>query len=383
MRPALAILPIRRSSALGRMAERLSHPLLGGRRVPQKCIWEITRQCNLRCVHCENRSGLRSARELSDDRLFEIAAELVELGCAEVALTGGEPLLRPVWQPLARQLTNAGLKVSLITNGLLLDRAMLKRCLEARIGALGISIDGLQATHDSIRLWPNDAVPSRFDRALDALRLSAESLPTIAITQINQRNLDELPALGRLLRASGITRWQVQLAIPLGRLLDLREPFVLLPKQLPALAAFLESAITAPDMPMIDVSDTIGYCTGEDALFRGKRLPDGSFTRGIWLGCSAGLRSVAITFEGKVRGCSALPPEFDAGDLRLQSLTEIWRDRSRFDFALDFSPERLTGPCEACDLGALCRGGCPTMSYYTSGTLGSNAYCLRALRRPI
>lgn len=345
-----------------------------------KCIWELTRACNLRCLHCENRSGPRSPLELGEERLLAVAQELIELQCGGVALTGGEPLLRPVWKTLARRLSQAGVEVALVTNGLLLDTGALDDCEACGVSALGISLDGLQPTHDGIRQRAASG-SSPFDLAVAALERAAPRVSTVAITQVNQRNLGELPAIGRLLTSLGVLRWQIQLAVPLGRLQDMREPFVLVPAQLEELVGFLTSAILDPQLPQLDISDTIGYCTGEDALFRGTRHAGGGVTPGMWLGCSAGLRTLAITYDGKVRGCSALPPELDAGDLHRESLRTIWEDRSRFDFTLGFTPDRLSGGCAGCDLGNLCRGGCTTMAFWTTGTLGHNPYCLRAVRR--
>jgi len=312
--------------------------------------------------------------------LGAVAEELVAAGCRGVILTGGEPLLRPAWSELASKLHTAGVQVALVTNGTLLDDVALERCEASGVTAVGVSLDGLEPTHDGIRLGAVQG-QSPFQSATDALRRAARRLSTVAITQVNQRNLRELPAMGALLSSLGVSRWQIQLAIPLGRLQDLREPFILVPEQLPELARFLTEALVDPSMPMIEVSDTIGYCTAEDALLRGKRGPGRTLTPGLWTGCAAGIRGLAITYDGKVRGCSALPPELDVGDLHEESLARIWSERSRFGFVLDFDPSRLSGACLGCDLGGLCRGGCTTMAYWATGTLGNNPYCLRGLRR--
>lgn len=166
--------------------------------MPRKCVWEITRRCNLRCIHCENRSGPLSAGELADGRLLEVAEELASLGCHEAVVTGGEPLLRPAWKRVCHALCQRGINVSLVTNGTLLDQATLGEARSVGVGVVGISIDGLQATHDRIR--PREA-PGRspWEQTVDALTRCAEALPVVAMTQVNRLNLDELPDLGRLL----------------------------------------------------------------------------------------------------------------------------------------------------------------------------------------
>ncbi len=342
-------------------------------------MWEITRRCNLRCIHCENRSGPFSAGELSDERLLEVAQELSELGCHEAVVTGGEPLLRPAWTSVCRALSQRGIDVSLVTNGTLLDPAALDEALGVGVGVVGISIDGLEGTHNRIR--PREA-PGRSPWAdtVSALERGAKALTVVAMTQVNRLNLAELPDLGRLLAAWGVQRWQLQLAIPMGRVRDLPEPFAIEPEHLEQLVAFLAQAVLDRTLPRIDVSDTIGYCTPEDALFRGRRRADGSPLPGLWVGCTAGLAAVAITYDGRVRGCSMMPPELDAGSLHEESLATIWNDAKRFAYTTEFHPSRLRGACAKCKLGGLCRGGCTTMAYWSTGTITENPYCLRAQR---
>jgi radical SAM protein with 4Fe4S-binding SPASM domain len=308
-----------------------------------------------------------------------VAKELVALGCREAVVTGGEPLLRPAWRDVCRSLAGLGVDVSLVTNGTLLDGRTLAEARAAGVGVVGISIDGLEATHDRIR--PRVAPGSSpWQETVAALERCAGVLPTVAITQVNRLNLEELADLGRLLVGLGVKRWQVQLAIPVGRVRDLPGPFALEPEHLEQLATFLTRALRDPALPLIDVSDTIGYCTGEDALFRGRRRDDGTTVPGVWLGCTAGLTAVAITYDGRVRGCSMMPPELDAGSLHEESLAIIWNDASRFSYTTEFHPERLRGRCAECKLGGLCRGGCTTMAFWSTGTVAENPYCLRAQR---
>lgn len=88
------------------------HPLDRVPRQPLTCIWEITRRCNLRCIHCENHGGEVSARELPCAQIEATAQGLVELGCRIVHVTGGEPLLHPHWERLCRAFARLGLRVT-------------------------------------------------------------------------------------------------------------------------------------------------------------------------------------------------------------------------------------------------------------------------------
>lgn len=348
------------------------HPLDRLVREPHTCIFEITRRCNLRCVHCGNDSGEPSRRELTRAQIRAAAHALAELGCQHVEVTGGEPLLHPEWDGLCADFAAAGLKTALITNGTLLDGDHLNRAIAAGVAACGISLDGMQATHDAIRPRPGNGT-SPFGATVAAIERALPRLETVVITAVGRRNLAELPELRELLAGLGVKRWQIQLVIPMGRALASGQ--VIAPADLEALTAFLVAARGDGRPPRIDASDTIGYFTERELGFRGP--PEAP---GLWGGCQAGIRAVAITHDGRVRGCSLLPPEFDAGDLHEESLATIWRDAERFAYSTRFDARNLAGACARCRVGPLCRAGCTTMAYWTTGSIYSNPFCLRRVR---
>ena len=343
-------------------------------REPRTCIWEITHRCNLRCVHCEKLCGESSPLELPTEKLRSVARELVQLGCRHVHVTGGEPLMHPHWEDLCHDFATIGLCLSLITNGTLLDRARLDRAIGAGVGTVGISLDGLQSTHDGIRQRPG-AGPSPWRETVAALERALPRIETVVITVVNRRNLAELPALHEFLAGLGVRRWQIQLAIPVGRVLDIKEPFLIAPSDLEPLTAFLVEARSGGKTPHVDVSDTIGYFTERERGLRGDPA-----SPSLWTGCQAGIRSVAITYGGRVRGCSIMPPEFDAGDLHDESMTAIWNDAERFAYSTRFDAAQLAGPCGRCRVGPLCRAGCTTLAYWTTGSIYTNPFCIHRVR---
>jgi radical SAM protein with 4Fe4S-binding SPASM domain len=232
----------------------------------------------------------------------------------------------------------------------------------------------MQATHVSIRRRPGGGL-SPWRESIAAIERSLARAETIVITAVNRRNLAELPALHQQLIAMGVKRWQVQLVVPVGRVLEAAEPLVIAPADLERLTAFLVDARAQGTPPQIDVTDTIGYFTECELALRG--APGAPR---LWTGCQAGIRAVAITYDGRVRGCSMLPPEFDAGDVHDESLTSIWNDADRFAYSTRFDATNLAGGCARCKVGALCRAGCTTMAYWTTGSIYSNPFCLHRVR---
>jgi radical SAM protein with 4Fe4S-binding SPASM domain len=345
------------------------------RRVPQHCVWDLTNACNLRCVHCELAAGNAAPDELSTKEALRVADELIALGCRKVSLTGGEPLLRPDWSVIAEHLARAGLWVSLVTNGLPLSSEVVDRAEAAGVSGVSVSLDGLRAVHDRIRVSPTRG-PSRFEAAVTAIeRVAASSLRPSVITQVNQWNLAQLDDLHELLCKLGVELWQVQLALPLGRLLEIREPYLIAPTDLPTLTATLARFARAQRLRLA-VADSIGYYDENEPLLR--RTQDGR--RAFWTGCMAGCMGVSIASNGDVKGCPTHPAAFVAGNVRQEPFRTIWEDRSRFSYNTQWKEELLEGECARCEFRRLCRAGCTSMAYAVTGTIYDNPYCVQRVR---
>ncbi len=95
-----------------------------------------------------------------------------------------------------------------------------------------------------------------------------------------------------------------------------------------------------------------------------------------WQGCQAGLRVVGIDSVGNVKGCESIySDEFIEGDLRTESIEQIWTREGNFAYNRQFDVSMLKGVCAGCDKAARCRGGCRGTCYFTKGSLFENGYC--------
>ncbi|MCX6565061.1 MAG: radical SAM protein [Candidatus Aminicenantes bacterium] len=341
---------------------------------PLYCVWEITSQCNMRCLHCASNLGESDrprGEELSSSECLRVCRELAELGCGKLVLSGGEAVLRPDWEDIAREAIRLGMFVSLITNGFLIDKALARRMREAGLCRVAISLDGLEPTHNRMRRNPRS-----FERAMDAIAfLREEGLPVNAVTHANRDNLAELPALEKLLAEAGIDVWRIQFGVPLGRMRKYPE-LVLRPEDLPALADFLVAA-KKRSLVTISVGDNIGYFSHHEPELRAAResgkLP-------FWSGCYAGCLSVGIESNGNVKGCLSLQSdEFVEGNVKRNPLREIWERPGAFAYTRGFEVKSLAGACEGCEYGEVCRGGCTFLAFATSGRCHDNPYCLHRI----
>jgi Fe-coproporphyrin III synthase len=160
-------------------------------------IWNLTRRCNLTCKHCYALSADHHyPGELEQAEMLAVLADLKAYGVPALILSGGEPLLSPHLWPLADRAKELGFHLGLSTNGTLIDAAMADRIAGHGFDYVGISIDGLRATHDKFR-----RLEGAFDRSLAALRMLRERGVNIGMRYtLTAMNAMDLPALLQLMR---------------------------------------------------------------------------------------------------------------------------------------------------------------------------------------
>jgi radical SAM protein with 4Fe4S-binding SPASM domain len=337
---------------------------------PKHCVWELTSRCNMRCLHCASDLGDGRTRgdELTLDEALRVCRELKDLDCENVVLSGGEAILRREWETIARALVRLGLNVSLISNGLLIDEALATRIHDAGLCRVALSLDGLEATHNTIRRNPRAFV--QVCRALGLLK--ERGLQVNIVTHINRLNLDELEDLEALVIRLGADVWRLQLGSPVGRLAQHPE-LTITPEELPRIADFIVAAKERGGV-YVSVGDNIGYFSHhETALRRGVKESPFPF----WCGCSAGCMTIGIEANGNVKGCLSLQSDrFVEGNVRDEPLATIWTKPGNFAYTRGFIVENLHGNCASCELGEICRGGCTFMAFGATGSPHNNPYCL-------
>ncbi len=331
------------------------------------CVWEITEACNLRCVHCIVTAGRRGADELTTEEAFGLVDALAAEGCRTVALSGGEPLMRPDWHLIAERVISAGMNAVLASNGLLIDDAAVARITGLGVRGVAISLDGTRETHEAIR------GKRSYDRAVSAIRrLVAAPVETAVMTQIHKDNLRELDEMYRTIVALGVDRWQLQIAVPAGRMLALERAYLIQVSDIPPLAAKIAELSRRREV-IVSASDNIGYYSPDEPELRKSRSGEPSF----WTGCQAGLVVVGITPNGGVKGCPSLPAEFLVGNVRERPFAEIWDDDEGFAYTRRWDQDKLVGGCAECPYARICRAGCTCMAYMVTGTVHDNPFCIQ------
>jgi Fe-coproporphyrin III synthase len=188
-------------------AERSGAPLPAPRRAQPGgpvVIWNLIRRCNLTCKHCYALSADHDyAGELDTAEVFSVMDDLRAYQVPVLILSGGEPLLRPDLFEIAARAKAQRFYVGLSTNGTLIDTPLAERIHAAGFDYVGISLDGIAATHDKFR-----RLNGAFARSLAALqRLRALDVKVGLRYTMTALNAHDLPALLQLMRDEGVPKF--------------------------------------------------------------------------------------------------------------------------------------------------------------------------------
>lgn len=336
---------------------------------PAYVVWELTLRCDRACRHCGSRAGVARPNELSTEEALGVVAELARLGTREVVLMGGEAYLHPGFLDIVRALREHGIARQLTTGGRGIGVELAGDLADAGLQSASVSIDGLPPTHDRLR---NAA--GAYRSATAALRALRDAGVRIGSNiNVNRLNAPELEPLYEHLRALGISGWQIQLTVPLGRAAEhdelLLQPFELV-DLVPRVARLKERAFG--DGVLVMPGNNLGYFGPEEAALRSLE-PNGD---DCFAGCQAGRYVLGIQSHGVLEGCVSLrDPCYDGGSVRDAPLAELWRASERLGFTRHRRREDLWGFCATCPFAEPCFAGCVFTSHALLGRPGNNPYC--------
>ena len=288
-------------------------------------FWECTTRCNLHCLHCG--SDCTAASNDKDMPLDDFLRAFDTIPKSElpqnftVVLTGGEPLLRPDLSEIGHALRRRGVGWSMVSNGYLYDRAMHARLMDSGLGALTISLDGLEAEHDWMR-----GHKGSFQRTLDAIAIAAAErhFNFDVVTCVNQRNLPQLQAIYDLLASLGVQRWRIFTIIPIGRALGHPELHLTNP-QFVQLMEFIKAKREATTQ---EIKHSNNQATMEVTFSCEGYL--GRYERRVRQTpyfCHAGINIASVLIDGTICACPNIDRKaFAQGNIYTHNLWQVWQD---------------------------------------------------------
>jgi radical SAM protein with 4Fe4S-binding SPASM domain len=166
-------------------------------------VWNVTRTCNLRCVHCYSDSyAQRYTGELSTEQARSVLDDLAAFRVPAVLFSGGEPLTRPDLVELIAYAVSKGLRVTLSTNGTLIDDSVAGKLKALGLTYVGISIDGIGETNDLFR-----GKKGAFDAAVRGVRACHAVGQKVGLRlTLTRRNCMDLHDIFDFIEAEGIQR---------------------------------------------------------------------------------------------------------------------------------------------------------------------------------
>lgn len=166
-------------------------------------VWNCTRQCNLRCIHCYASAGSqKSPGEMDTAAGKAFIRDLADFGVPVLLFSGGEPLLREDLFELASLAKERGIRLALSTNGTLIEKSEAKEINRLGFAEVGISLDGIGVNNDRFR-----GKKGAYQEALEGIRncISLGLRVSLRLT-ITRFNYQEIPAIFRLVEEEGIDR---------------------------------------------------------------------------------------------------------------------------------------------------------------------------------
>ena len=180
-----------------------SHLLQFSRDKKPVVVWNMTRRCNLRCVHCYSSSqNIRYGNELTTAEAKAMIRDLATFGSPVILFSGGEPLMHRGLPELARYAVDQGMRAVISTNGTLITRQKAAVFKEIGLSYVGVSLDGMKVTHDHFR-----GVEGAFDTAMKGIRICRDLGIKVGVRfTINRNNVADVPAIFDLLEKENIPR---------------------------------------------------------------------------------------------------------------------------------------------------------------------------------
>lgn len=341
--------------------------------------WEMTRACNLACVHC--RAGACETSdpdELTTEEGRWLIDSIAQVGKPILIMTGGEPLLRTDFFDLARYAIAAGLRAVVATNGVLVSPDIAKEIASVGIPRASISIDGPSSReHDAFR-----KIPGAFDASLKGIaNLKAARVSVQINTTLTKRNREHLAGMMKLAETIGADAFHVFLLVPTGRAREMSGE-EMGPKE------YEETLLEFYRLSRASTMETKATCAPQYyRILRQQAKEDGiEVTEQIFglnartRGCLGGLSFVFVSHKGELQPCGYF--DVQAGSVRETAFSELWENAQLFKDLRKFS--LLEGKCGKCDYVRFC-GGCRARAYEQTGRyMSEEPYCAYeppALRR--
>jgi len=367
---------------------------------PFQVVWNITRACNLKCLHCYENAGIKGKDELTTNEALHGIDILADTGVLILAFSGGEPTIRPDILQLIKHASERGMFTAVATNAIVFSsRKKVKEFKKAGLKFAQISLDGsTPQTHDYFR-----GALGTFEKTVEGIKnCVAEDLFVEIATTATRYNIKEIPALIDFAAKLGANWFMLYNFVPTGRGADIVESDLTPDEREDILrtcwnrmkTSGVDVLSTAPQFARIAqeieanptlTSDAAIIASGvyeEGATvvpthFYNPQLPGHLKRLADFIGgCGAGRFYLSLEPNGDMFPCVFFPHEdtVRVGNLFKDDFEKVWRNSELFWKIRD--KDKLAQCCGDCQYRYIC-GGCRARAYnYFKDVLAPDPGCV-------
>jgi 12,18-didecarboxysiroheme deacetylase len=364
--PSDALRYERRSKALP------SHLLQFSRDKKPVVVWNMTRQCNLKCRHCYAQAQrTKTSDELTTAEGKALIDDLSRFGAPVILFSGGEPIMRADLPELAEYAVSRGLRAVISTNGTLITRELAGTLKKIGLSYVGISLDGLEAVNDRFR-----GVPGAFDQALAGIRNCREAGIKVGLRfTINRMNADQVSPIFDLLKKEAIPRVCFYHLVYAGRGSRLIEEDLSHEETRRVVDLIIDRTKELFDEGLEkEVLTVDNHADGPHVYLRllnegSARAPEVLELLKMNEGNNSGRGIGCVSWDGEVHA-DQFWRHYSFGNVRQRPFSQIWTDTTDPLMArLKEKKKYVTGRCAACRWLDICAGNFRVRAEATTGDL--------------
>jgi radical SAM protein with 4Fe4S-binding SPASM domain len=336
---------------------------------PFLVVWNVTRACNLKCVHCYESAHIRTPDELDTSRAKLAVQRLADAGVAYIAFSGGEPLTRPDLFEIIDEVKDSEMAFSLATNATMATAEVARRLKRLDCAFVQVSLDGACAeTHERFR------GVKCFERTVAGIKnLVGAGIQVGVATTVTKRNLVEVPLIVDKAEELGAMLFMNYNFIPTGRGAAIKEED-LTPTEREEVLTWMMRQIGKRKLNLLSTACQYSrICAGAgklslthfDTFGQDQQIAESAqFLSEFVGGCGTSRLYCAIEPNGDIEPCVFIP--IVLGNIIRDDFLEIWHKHPVLSAIRNRS--NFKGYCGVCEHRNIC-GGCRARAYGYLGDL--------------
>lgn len=322
-------------------------------------IWNLIRRCNLTCKHCYTTSAdIDFPGELTTPEIFSVMDDLRAFKVPVLILSGGEPLLHPDIFAISQRAKDLGFYVALSSNGTLINEQNIQQIAAMNYQYIGVSLDGIGATHDKFRQKTGS-----FAASMHGIQLCRQAGIKAGIRfTLTQDNVQDFPAMLRLMDSEDIDKFYLSHLNYGGRGNKNRKDDAEFQMTRTVMLQLFEASLAWEQQGV--AREIVTGNNDADAVFFlqwvRQRFPERAAhiqaKLAQWGGNASGVNVANIDNLGSVHP-DTFWWHYHLGNVRTRPFSEIWTDISDPVMAgLKQQPRPLKGRCASCAYQQICNG---------------------------